>query len=134
MASVLSESFFSSAVQATQSLPLPPVWTIMQQDAVLNSFTQSLCILTTGYLFLCHFTSASESPRRRSWLLTFLSSFIMTLGSIPCVLSFVYGSSFDLSQHPTINPATDIFLCSFFMAYLFLDLLIGTLTVVLVSC
>jgi hypothetical protein len=62
----------------------------------------------------------------QAWLLTLLSSAIMTLGSIPLVIAFMRENR-QLNTFSQTNSAFSTGICAYFISYLISDLLIGSI-------
>lgn len=90
------------------------------------SIVVSSIILTVTYIVLKQYFG---EVKQRAWILTGVAS--MVLSSVAAARTFqqVNKFGFDVTQHAGQhgNDHADIYLCGFFIAYLIMDLLIGTL-------
>ncbi|KAJ3082077.1 hypothetical protein HK102_001938 [Quaeritorhiza haematococci] len=109
-----------------KSTPRPPMEVINDPrfyKPLLLSMALQLVVYYGNVYFL---PRVFESDKARSWILTALSSFVMTLGSLPFVLGF-FTNNFSLAFFPMLDGALPIALSAFFMTYLWGDLGLGSL-------
>ncbi|KAI9499177.1 hypothetical protein BDB00DRAFT_866664 [Zychaea mexicana] len=97
---------------------------VFQQSVVPISFGASFALLG-GFFFGCIYSGLAKNEKQISWLLTFASSFVCTLISIPCFFTF-WLSGWDIRMlgiEATWHTAS---VC-FFISYLILDLSLGSI-------
>ncbi len=114
--------FLSSLVDR---LPLAPWADVFGQSKVYQAFFRSVAVLLAGYLLVLFTTPAASSQRQRAWILTFLSSGIMALGSLRYLAAFAIDASMNIATLPMQLSDFDVQMCAFFIAYLVLDLVVG---------
>ena len=100
MISELVDWLDSFTVTFTQYPYAPPIRAAFQREHVLPAFLQSITMLIVGYYFILTKSKSAQTMRQRAWILTLLSSFIMTLGSLPSLWSYLWESRGDLAIHP----------------------------------
>lgn len=103
----------------------PPLQSLAQKPHILSGFLHSCFLLLIGYLTMLITFQTIQTRRQRAWILTLISSLVMSVGSLPTVVHFLWTSGGDLRHHPTQWWDLDVYLCCFFVAYLVMDLGIG---------
>lgn len=96
---------------------------VLQQPIVPVSMLFSLTLLGCGFSYIHENHRFSE--KQLSWFLTFVSSLICTLVSIPFVVQFFY-HGLDMTLLFTDSVFHTGFIC-FFISYLILDLVLGSI-------
>lgn len=106
------------------------MYQVLQQPVVPTSMLFSLTLLNSVFFLFLYIQHAKHecSPfneKRLSWVLTFTSSLICTLVSIPFVIRFIY-SGMDMALLSKDSAFHTGFIC-FFISYLVLDLVLGSI-------
>ena len=102
-----------------------PLYNLVQRPDVAVAFILASTFFHVGYHSINHiFRHHITTSRQRAWILTFLSSSIMTLGSLPSLCTFIFHHHLSFSS-PMESLLIDRYLCVFFVAYLITDLIIG---------
>ncbi|KAI8082561.1 uncharacterized protein B0P05DRAFT_57089 [Gilbertella persicaria] len=96
---------------------------VFSQPVVPFSFLLSFSGLI-GFFFLCIHTGFTKTDKQISWILTFASSLVCTVVSIPYFIQF-WLSGWDMTQLGTDSNLHIAMVC-FFISYLVLDLSLGS--------
>lgn len=112
----------------SSSLAIPNKLTFTQvlaQPTVQVSFAASFVGLA-GFFFYCIRTERAKTEKQVSWLLTFASSLVCTVCSLPSAFRF-WQSRWDVAMLDGVENKAHTALVCFFISYLVLDLFLGTL-------
>lgn len=97
---------------------------VLSQPIVPISFFISFSGLI-GFFFFCIKSGFTKTDKEKSWILTFASSLVCTIVSIPYFLNF-WRSGWDMKQLSTDSNWHTAIVC-FFISYLILDLSLGSI-------
>eukprot|EP01126_Amoeba_proteus_P006220 TRINITY_DN12166_c0_g1_i2.p1 TRINITY_DN12166_c0_g1~~TRINITY_DN12166_c0_g1_i2.p1 ORF type:complete len:235 (-),score=24.19 TRINITY_DN12166_c0_g1_i2:101-805(-) len=101
---------------------------------VASTFNKPLMVETfifsSIFLLVAYFVMKALFPittsKQKAWVITMFGSMFTVVFGFPAVLINVLENSFDLTRLPfTYGSSLDYMVCSFFLAFLFVDLLVG---------
>jgi hypothetical protein len=99
------------------------LFTIPNASLLTNSFIFSSTLLLTSFIFLSK-NNFLKNKQQKAWILTFITSIVMTLGSIPFLFQLIFNANWNVNNLP--NESTlSIILVGFFMTYCIIDILLG---------
>jgi len=98
---------------------LPLMTTEFKEDVCL-----SILIYLVGYAALGGFSPLMPT-KRKAWIMSVLCSLGMSLGSLPYVYRLVYIHGFDTGKMVYADDRLSVFVMSFFMTFLVLDIVVG---------
>ncbi|UZO29076.1 uncharacterized protein OCT59_022569 [Rhizophagus irregularis] len=95
-------------------------FTIPNASLLTNSFLFSSTLLLTSFIFF----TKNKNKQQKAWFLTFLTSIVMTLGSIPFLYQLIFNANWNVNNLPSESNLS-IILVGFFMTYCIIDLLLS---------
>lgn len=107
------------------TLKSPALAVITDTSFYIPFLLSSLLQLTVYHICVSRFPSTFKTDRQKSWILTTLSSFVMTIGSLPFLLRFAI-KDLHLGYFDWLHTYGSVGLSAFFITYLLFDLLIGS--------
>eukprot|EP00842_Homolaphlyctis_polyrhiza_P001253 jgi/Hompol1/2128/HPOL_005868-RA len=127
----LGNAIFAQTIvqmEAEQSTSYPTVWEIVTDyDRLIYPTAVSVAInIAVYFLGVWSMPSLFPNGRRKAWLLTLLSSSTIVFGAIPLFVEFValpHGAT--INDLPSLNSARANLLSTFFLGYLFADIIVG---------
>ncbi|RIA88432.1 hypothetical protein C1645_877404 [Glomus cerebriforme] len=103
--------------------PFQNPFTIPNATLLISSFIFSSALLLTIYFFFSR-NNFLKNKRQKAWILTFITSIIMTLGSIPFLYQLIFNANWNVNDLPNESNLS-IILVGFFMTYCIIDILLG---------